>query len=98
MTTDIPGPAWAAVGFLAVGATVIAFLLYNYALRHLPAGVAGLAVNGVPVVTTITGRLFLGEQLTALQLVGAAVVIGAVTWVATSSERAARPSPLRIEG
>ena len=94
----VPAIAWAAVLFLAIGATVIAFLLYNYALRHLSAGVAGLAVNGVPVVTTLTGWIFLGERLTPLQLAGAAIVIGAVAWVARGSHRAAKPSPLQMEG
>lgn len=92
--------AWVGLGFLALGATVIAFLLYNYALRHLNAGVAGLAVNGVPVVTTLTGWLFLGETLAPLQLVGAAIVIASVTYVAWRSggKGSARPSPLQVEG
>lgn len=69
---------WVSLGFLAGGATVTAFLLYNWALRHAEAGRAALYINGIPLVTALTGWLLLGERLTALQWAGGALVLAAV--------------------
>lgn len=75
---------WGALAFLVVGATVGAFLLYNFALRHESAGTASLYINAIPVVTAITGWLLLNERLTVVQLAGGLLVLIAVriaTWV-----------------
>lgn len=71
-------PGWVALIFLAVGATVIAFLLYNWALRYETAGRAALYINAIPVITAVTGRVVLGERFTTLQFAGAALVLAAV--------------------
>ena len=69
---------WWAIAFLAVGATVVAFLLYNWALRFERAGRAALYINAIPVVTAVTGWLVLGERLAALQWAGGALVLVSV--------------------
>lgn len=81
---------WVALMFLAFGATVGAFLLYNWALRHETAGTASLYINAIPVVTAVAGWLILDERLTPLQLVGAALVLIAV-------RIGARQNPARVE-
>lgn len=80
---------WAALLFLALGATVAAFLLYNWALRHETAGRASLYINAIPVVTALLGRLLLGERLAPIQWAGAALVVIAVR-LAVRREPAAR--------
>jgi drug/metabolite transporter (DMT)-like permease len=69
---------WVSLTFLVFGATIAAFLLYNWALRHETAGRAALYINGIPVVTAITAWIVLGERLTVVQLAGAVCVVVAV--------------------
>lgn len=71
----LPPSGWFALTFLVLGATLGAFLLYNWALRYETAGRAALYINGIPVVTAITAWVILDERLTLLQLLGAVLVI-----------------------
>ncbi len=64
--------------FLALGATIFAYLSYNYALTRMSASRASVFINGIPVVTTVAGWILLGERLTPLQFFGGAVVLLAV--------------------
>ncbi|HUX19904.1 MAG TPA: EamA family transporter, partial [Spirochaetia bacterium] len=57
-----------AVIFLALGASVAAFLAYNYALTKVTASRASIYINGIPVVTTLAAWIGLGETLTWIQL------------------------------
>jgi drug/metabolite transporter (DMT)-like permease len=81
----------AAVGFLGVCASVGAILSFNKALSLMEAGRASLFLNVIPVISLLFGWLLLGERLTSLQLVAAAVVIGGVT--VGSWKTAGQPSP-----
>ena len=63
---------------LTVFATIGAFSCYNYALSKIAAPRASVFVNAIPLVTAFGAWLVLGETLTALQMIGGAVVIGAV--------------------
>lgn len=69
---------WVALAFLVVGATVGAFLLYNWALRHEQAGRASLYINAIPVITAFTGWILLDERLALLQWIGGAMVLVSV--------------------
>jgi drug/metabolite transporter (DMT)-like permease len=69
---------WAALLFLAVAASGLAFFLYLFALTRLKAGEASVYVNLSPVVTLVAARLVLAEPITLLQLVGAALVLSGV--------------------
>jgi drug/metabolite transporter (DMT)-like permease len=75
---SLSSDAWIALIFLAIGATVVAFMLYNWALRHETAGTASLYINAIPVVTALTGRFVLDERLSLIQLVGGAMVLASV--------------------
>lgn len=66
---------WGALAFLVVGATVGAFLLYNWALRHEEAGRASLYINAIPVITAFTGWIVLDERLALLQWIGGVLVL-----------------------
>jgi drug/metabolite transporter (DMT)-like permease len=59
----------------------LAFWLYLVGLRRLPVGVAGVFLTLTPVFGVAGGMLFLGESATALQLFGAALILGAVATV-----------------
>lgn len=75
---EISVSAAGAVVFLAVFATVLAYLFNNYALTQIPASQAAVFMNGIPVVTTIGAWFILDERLTLLQAAGGALVLIAV--------------------
>lgn len=85
--SQVSALAVGSVVFLALGATVGAFLCYNYALRKVTASRASIYINGIPVVTTLAAWIGLGETLTAIQLLGGAVVVVSVYLSATVADR-----------
>jgi drug/metabolite transporter (DMT)-like permease len=69
---------WLVLFLLAAVPTVGGFGLYNVSLSILPSSVASLVVSLEPVFTAITAYLILGERLTAIQIAGAAMILGGV--------------------
>lgn len=74
--SDVDGGYWLAA--LGVGGIcfALAFLLYNRAIADVPAGMAGIVLNLVPVIGVLTAVVFLGERPTAWHLVGGALIVG----------------------
>ncbi len=75
---EITPIVWGAIAFLVIGATVLAFMLYNWALKYERAGTAALYINAIPVITAFTSWIVLGETLVPIQLLGAFFVLAAV--------------------
>lgn len=79
-------PAWPGLGWLIVlGLTsqVVGWLLITTSLPRLPAAITSLILVVQPVGSVALAALILGEAPSSLQLVGVAVVLGAVvgaTW------------------
>jgi drug/metabolite transporter (DMT)-like permease len=71
--------------FLGVGASALAFALWNASLKHVDASVAGTYVNLVPVVGVILA-LAVGDTMTLGQWFGAAIVAAGV-WLTDRSRR-----------
>ena len=69
---------WLVLFLLAAVPTICGFGLLNVSLTLLPSSVASLVVSLEPVFTTITAYLLLGERLSAVQLVGGAMILGGV--------------------
>jgi len=76
---------WAALFYLAVGTSAIAYPLWLYALRHLDATKVAIATNIQPILTGILSWIFFREQFTPTFLCGAALILAGVTWVETRS-------------
>jgi len=79
--TDVPATTWLwaiVSGLLYYG---VAFWLYLAGLKQLTASVAGSFLPLVPVFG-VTGALFVGEQLSGRQWIGAAIVLAAVAAIA----------------
>jgi drug/metabolite transporter (DMT)-like permease len=74
--------SWLAIVYLGCGASGIAYLLYNLALRDMDANQAGTYTNLIPVVGVITGVL-LGDSLSAVHLIGGALVAVGVAVTST---------------
>ncbi len=60
---------------LAVVHTTLAFALYTFGLRRLEAGRAAIVATIEPVVAGALGVFLLGEELTALKVLGALLVL-----------------------
>jgi drug/metabolite transporter (DMT)-like permease len=73
-----PGAAaqyWLAAIFAGGVCFALGFLFYNHAIRSVPAGLAGVILNMVPVIGVLTAVVFLGEVLTVWHISGAALVV-----------------------
>jgi drug/metabolite transporter (DMT)-like permease len=85
-----PG-AVAAVVYLGAGASAAAYGLWNLALQHVDASVAGPYVNLVPVIG-VTLAIAVGETIGPWQIVGGLVVALGV-WMSHRSSRPERGAP-----
>ena len=70
-----PAAGWAAILWLAVVNTALAYLLYNWCLRTLMALESNVLLSLSPLATALMASLLLGERITALQVIGLAVTI-----------------------
>ena len=64
-----------AVAYLAVVGSAVAFTVYYWLLRKLPATSLSLINYATPVVAVLIGTLWLGEPFTLRILIGAALVV-----------------------
>ena len=77
-------PVWALMAFMIVVGTIVPFFLLVSALRHLPATRVGIIAMLEPVVATVVAWAWLDESLGAIQLAGAALVLGAIVLAQTA--------------
>jgi drug/metabolite transporter (DMT)-like permease len=85
-----------AAGVVVVG-TLVPFMCFVAALRHLPAPRAGVVAMLEPVLAGAFAWLVHDEALSAVQIAGGALVITAVAWVQSKRpDRAAEAAPERL--
>ena len=72
------GIDWAWLVFLAIVPGTIGHVLSNWAHPHLPAFLISVMLLAVPVIAAIAAALFLNEPINLTQVVGGAVVLGAI--------------------
>ncbi|MDH3462078.1 MAG: DMT family transporter [Acidimicrobiia bacterium] len=80
-------PSWPAHGWLlalALTAQVFGWLLIGYALPRLPAVETATIILIQPVLTMVWGAVIFGERPSPPQMLGAAIVLGGVGFVATA--------------
>jgi drug/metabolite transporter (DMT)-like permease len=73
-----PLSSWAAalgVGIVGYGGS---FLLYNFAIAHVPAGLSSMVLNLMPVFGLAAAVVFLGETVGLMALVGGLLVISSI--------------------
>lgn len=83
------GTTLASLLFIALFPSVLSYLLWNRALRVLPAGGAGVFLNLITVFTAVL-TILAGHVHTAAQLVGGVIVIGGVIVTNASAFRRKR--------
>ena len=64
---------WAMAGWLAVVNTAVAFTLWNYSLRSLPATESSVINDSMLVQIAVLARIALGERRTGQEIVGLAL-------------------------
>jgi len=91
--------AWWGVVYLIVMTSVVAYLLWSWALAHLAAARVAVFTNLQPLATALLAQVFLGERVTAGFFAAAAVVMAGVLiaqWrVADAAEEALLESPAK---
>ncbi len=76
--------AWGTIVFLALASTCLTFALQNMALTKLPSSTVSMLLTGEPIFTALFSWGILGETLSVVGLVGAALIIVCVvgeTWI-----------------
>ena len=71
----MPLESWAAIAFLAVIGTCVAFFLQNFALSRIPSATVSVLLCAEPVFTAAISAVALGEVLTSVGIVGAALIV-----------------------
>lgn len=74
---ELGAEGWLILLYLGISTTAATFLLWNYALRHLEAGAAGLYFNLLPV-TGLGFAILFGDRIGLVELAGGALAIAGV--------------------
>jgi drug/metabolite transporter (DMT)-like permease len=69
---------WTGLAYMAVLSSVVAYLIYYWALRHMDASRLAATTYIEPVLAMILGAIFLGEHFTGHVLTGGALVLTGV--------------------
>src|SRR6266851_2169188 len=85
--------AWFGLAYLILVTSVIAYLLWYWALAHLPAARVAIFSNPQPLATAVLAHLFLGEHVTPQFVGGALVVISGVILAQMRAPRTAAEVP-----
>jgi len=80
----IPWESWAAMAYMAVLGSAVAYILYYWLLRYLPASQVSAFTYFLPVTAMILGIIWLGEPARPLQFAGGALVLAGVYWIESS--------------
>jgi len=75
----VGGRTLAAIAYLGLGCSFLAYWLLNFALSRVRATAVAAFTNVIPVVGTALAVALLGERLFPVQVIGAVVVIASVT-------------------
>ena len=91
----VPATSWIALAYLIGPGSILAFTAYGYALSHLPVTTVSTYAYVNPVVAVLAGIVFLGEQFTWREGLGAALVLVSVAITLRRSRSTSRPAPAR---
>ena len=72
---ELSGTGWAAVAFLGIGAAVISYTLWLWALRHTTPTLVAVALPMNPLMALLWGAVLLGEKVTVEMIAGFGLVL-----------------------
>jgi len=87
LLSEIPWQSWAAIAYLVLFGSVVAFVSYLYALQNLPTAQVSLYAYINPVVAVMLGALLFDEPLSPFMIVGTAVTLFGVYRVNRAANR-----------
>jgi drug/metabolite transporter (DMT)-like permease len=73
--TSIPWQSWAAIAYLVIFGSLIAFVCYLYALQNLPTEQASIYAYINPIVAVVLGSIIFDEKLTVYLAIGGLVTL-----------------------
>jgi len=87
---EVTGRSWAALAYLMVAGSLVAFTAYVWLLHRAPISLVSTYAYVNPAVAVALGALLAAEPVTAQVLLGGAVIVAGVA-VVVSTERPRRP-------
>jgi drug/metabolite transporter (DMT)-like permease len=96
--TAIPWQSWAAIAYLIVFGSLLAFICYLYALQNLPTEQTSIYAYINPVVAVLCGWLVFGEKVTPFIAIGGAVTLVGVYLVNKAFKAVPPPEQPETEG
>ncbi|CAM5657948.1 EamA family transporter [Streptomyces narbonensis] len=85
--TAVSGRSWAALAYLIVFGSLIAFTAYAWLLQAAPLSLVATYAYVNPVVAVALGALVLGEALSWPIVLGGAIVVGGVCLIVSTERR-----------
>jgi len=79
-------PGWAAILYMGVFGSAVAYLAYYWLLRYLEASQLSAFTYLLPVLATILGIWTLGEKGSWMQVLGGGLALGGVYWIESGRE------------
>lgn len=76
--TNVDPRMWLAATLIGGVGFVGSYLLYNYVINFVPAGLAGVTLNLIPMFGVLTAVVFLDEHLTVWYVAGGVAVISGI--------------------
>lgn len=95
--TEIPWQSWAAIAYLVIFGSIIAFIAYLYALQILPTEQASVYAYVNPIVAVVLGSIIFDERLTIFIAIGGAVTLIGV-YLVNKAYRITTPEQPETEG
>jgi drug/metabolite transporter (DMT)-like permease len=77
----LPWQAWAAILYMAIFGSVLAYVFYFWLLRYLEASQLSAFTYLLPVLATMLGILWLSEKGSWGQILGGVLALGGVYWI-----------------
>ena len=78
---QFPWRAWAALLYMAVFTSALAYVFYFWLLRYLEASQLSAFIYLLPVLATILGIVWLGEKSSWNQVLGGLMALGGIYWI-----------------
>ena len=72
------GTAWAAIVFMAIGSSVLGYLIQQVAIKRIGVNKTSLFINLVPIFATIFAHFVLGDPITAVNILAILIIATAV--------------------
>lgn len=94
--TAIPWQSWAAIAYLIIFGSLIAFICYLYALQNLPTEQASIYAYINPIVAVLCGWLIFSEKITIYITIGGLVTLLGV-YLVNKAFKAGVPPPEQPE-